>query len=162
MKEVTLYTDGGCLGNPGPGGYCAILGHDGHEKEIYGGFARTTNNRMELLACIEVLEALKYPCRVRLYSDSRYVVDGIQKGWAAKWRKNGWRRNKTEPAENVDLWSQLLDLCDRHDIEWHWVKGHAGIDGNERCDRVAKAAAEMPDLPRDVNYETGNTRTPPE
>lgn len=160
MKQVTLYTDGGCLGNPGPGGYCAILSYNGKEKEIYGGFACTTNNRMELLACIEGLKALKYPCKVRLHSDSRYVVDGIAKGWAAKWRKNGWRRNKTDPAENVDLWQQLLDLCETHHIEWNWVKGHAGIEGNERCDRIAKAAAEMPDLPRDINYEAGKTRAP--
>lgn len=155
MKTVTIYTDGGSLGNPGPGGYGVVLIAGDHRKELSGGFRLTTNNRMELLACIKGLEALKYPCKVRLYSDSKYIVDGITKGWAAKWRKNGWMRNKKEAAVNPDLWACLLDLCQKHSVCFHWVKGHAGIEENERCDQLAKAAARRPDLEPDPGYPNG-------
>jgi ribonuclease HI len=152
-KQVIIYTDGGSLNNPGPGGYGAVLMYKGHRKEISGGFRRTTNNRMELTACIAGLEKLKYRCSVSLYSDSSYVVNGISKGWARRWRERGWMRNKTDPAENADLWEQLLDLCDRHDVEFIWVKGHAGNPENERCDQLAKAAASQSGLPPDTVYE---------
>ena len=137
MKTVTLYTDGACSGNPGPGGWGAILSYNGVEKELSGGDANTTNNRMELLAVISGLEALKEPCRVELYSDSKYVIDGLSKGWAASWRKNGWRKADKKPALNVDLWEQLLPLLERHQVEFVWVKGHQGHPENERCDRMA-------------------------
>ncbi len=155
MKAVTIYTDGGALGNPGPGGYGVVLIAGKHRKELSGGFRLTTNNRMELLACIKGLEALKYPCEVSLYSDSKYVVNGITKGWAARWRKNGWMRNKKEAAVNPDLWARLLDLCQKHTVRFHWVKGHAGTAENERCDQLAKAAAQGPKLPPDPGYPNG-------
>jgi ribonuclease HI len=143
MKKVTIYTDGGCLGNPGPGGYGVVLLYGPHRKELSGGFKRTTNNRMELLACIKGLEALKEPCRVDLYSDSKYVVDGINKGWARRWRANNWLRNRKarSRAINTDLWQRLLDLLEKHEVKMHWVKGHAGIQENEVCDQLANLAA---------------------
>ena len=149
---VTIHTDGSCLGNPGPGGYGVILETLGNRKELSGGYARTTNNRMELLAAITGLEALNQPCRVVLYSDSRYVIDGMDKGWAARWRKNGWMRNKREPAVNPDLWQRLLDLCDEHTVEFRWVRGHSGNADNERCDRLAREAAASSDLAPDPGY----------
>lgn len=139
---VQIYTDGACSGNPGPGGYGTILRYGNREKELSEGFESTTNNRMELLAAIRGLEALKKPCRVTLYSDSQYLVNGIQKGWAKKWRANGWKRNAKEPALNADLWARLLELIELHDIELIWVKGHAGHPENERCDKLAVAAYE--------------------
>jgi len=156
-QAVTLYTDGGCLGNPGPGGYGVVLEYRGHRKELSEGFARTTNNRMELLACIAGLEALKRPCAVTLHSDSRYVVDGISKGWARKWRERGWRKADKSPAENADLWERLLGLCETHRVTFFWVKAHAGIRENERCDSLAKAAAQGRNLKSDTRYETGDT-----
>jgi len=143
MKKVIIYTDGGCLGNPGPGGYGVVLLYGPHRKELSGGFKRTTNNRMELLACIKGLEALKEPCRVDLYSDSKYVVDGINKGWAQRWRANNWLRNRKarSRAINTDLWQRLLDLLEKHEVKMHWVKGHAGIQENEVCDQLANQAA---------------------
>ena len=139
MKTVTLYTDGACSGNPGPGGWGAILSYNGVEKELSGGDANTTNNRMELLAVISGLEALKETCRVELYSDSKYVIDGLSKGWAASWRKNGWRKADKKPALNPDLWERLLNLVEKHQLAYHWVKGHADNPYNNRCDQLAVA-----------------------
>ena len=150
MKHITLYTDGACSGNPGPGGWGAILSYNGREKELSAGFADTTNNRMELMAVLEGLTSLKEQCRVTVVSDSKYVVDAMRNGWAAKWRANGWKRNRREAALNPDLWQRLLDLCVRHEVTFTWVNGHAGHPQNERCDRLAVDAATMPGLPRDV------------
>ncbi len=143
MKTVTLYTDGACSGNPGPGGWGAILSYNGVEKELSGGERETTNNRMELLAVISGLEALKEPCRVELYSDSKYVIDGLSKGWAASWRKNGWRKADKKPALNPDLWEKLLNLTEKHQLSYHWVKGHADNPYNNRCDQLAVAASKL-------------------
>ena len=137
MKTVTLYTDGACSGNPGPGGWGVILEFMGHEKELSGGEANTTNNRMELTAVIRGLEALKEPCRVELYSDSKYVIDGLQKGWAASWKKRGWIKSDKKPALNPDLWNRLLELTSMHQMCYHWVKGHADNPKNNRCDEMA-------------------------
>jgi ribonuclease HI len=156
--KTALYTDGGCSCNPGPGGYGAVILKGKTRKEVSGGFRLTTNNRMELMACIEGFKALKSRTTLTLYSDSRYVVNGISKGWAEKWRGNGWMRTRTEAAENYDLWEQLLDLCGRHTVEFVWVKGHAGNRENERCDQLATGAAAKKDLPRDRAYENGKTR----
>ena len=139
MKTVTSYTDGACSGNPGPGGWGAILSYNGVEKELSGGDANTTNNRMELLAVISGLEALKETCRVELYSDSKYVIDGLSKGWAVSWRKNGWRKADKKPALNPDLWERLLNLVEKHQLAYHWVKGHADNPYNNRCDQLAVA-----------------------
>ncbi len=141
MKHVDLFTDGACSGNPGPGGWGAILRYNGVEKELSGGEANTTNNRMELSAVIFGLKALKEPCAVTLYSDSQYVCNALKLGWAKKWRANGWMRNKKDPALNPELWGELLDLVEKHQVEIIWVKGHAGHPENERCDRLAVAAA---------------------
>ena len=142
MKTVILYTDGACSGNPGPGGWGAILEYQGHEKELSGGEENTTNNRMELTAVIKGLAALKEPCHVRITSDSRYVVDGIQKGWAASWKRNGWRKADKKPALNADLWDNLLTLLAIHEVEFCWVHGHQGHPENERCDKLATTAIE--------------------
>ena len=141
MKKVEIFTDGACSGNPGPGGWGTILRYNGVEKELSGGEANTTNNRMELSAVINGLKARKEPCEVTLYSDSQYVCNALKLGWAKKWRSQGWMRNKKDPALNPELWSELLDLCDRHQVEIVWVKGHAGHPENERCDRLAVEAA---------------------
>lgn len=137
MKYVELFTDGACSGNPGPGGWGAVLRYEGHEKELCGGEKNTTNNRMELTAAIMGLSALKEPCKVRLVTDSKYVADGITKGWAESWRKNNWRKTDKKPALNPDLWEKLLNLIKTHDVTIEWVKGHAGHPENERCDRLA-------------------------
>ena len=137
MKTVTLYTDGACSGNPGPGGWGAILEYGGVEKELSGGAPETTNNRMELTAVIEGLQALKEPCIVELYSDSKYVIDGLSKGWAENWQKNGWRKADKKPALNPDLWELLLSLTRLHTLHYHWVKGHADNPKNNRCDQLA-------------------------
>lgn len=137
MKHVTIYTDGACSGNPGPGGWGAILEYNGIEKELSGGERDTTNNRMELTGVIEALSALREPCRVSLFTDSRYVVDGIEKGWAKKWRENGWMRNKKEKALNPELWEKLLELIEKHEVTFNWVKGHASNEKNNRCDQLA-------------------------
>ena len=139
MKTVTLYTDGACSGNPGPGGWGAILEFQGIEKELSGGEDNTTNNRMELTAVIEGLSALKESCIVELYSDSKYVIDGLSKGWAVSWRKNGWKKADKKPALNPDLWAKLLDLVAEHQVRYHWVKGHAENPKNNRCDEMAVA-----------------------
>ena len=141
MKQVEIFTDGACSGNPGPGGYGVILRYGAAEKELSGGEAVTTNNRMELMAAITGLRALREPCQVTLYSDSQYVINGITKGWAAKWRANGWMRNRTEKAVNPELWDELLTLCARHEVTMVWVRGHAGHPENEHCDQLAVAAA---------------------
>lgn len=137
MKTVYIFTDGACSGNPGPGGWGAVLRYNTAEKQLSGGEKDTTNNRMELTACIEALKMLKEPCRVELTTDSQYVVNGITKGWAESWRRNGWKKSDKKPALNSDLWAQLLDLCERHDVTFNWIKGHAGHEENERCDRLA-------------------------
>ena len=136
-KQVEIFTDGACSGNPGPGGYGVILRYKGVSKELSGGEERTTNNRMELTAVITGLSALKVPCAVTLYSDSKYIIDAIQKGWAKKWRATGWMRNAKDPALNPDLWEKLLDLLEKHEVTFVWVKGHAGHPENERCDQLA-------------------------
>ena len=151
-KRVTIYTDGACIGNPGPGGYGALLLHDGHRQELSGGFRRTTNNRMELMAAIVALEALQEPCDVTLYSDSQYVVKGMTLGWAKRWEAQGWRRSAQEMASNPDLWARLLRLCEKHRVQFQWVRGHAGNVENERVDRLAMQAALRPDLPADQGY----------
>ncbi len=137
MKHVDIYTDGACSGNPGPGGYGAILVYGGREKELSGGEKMTTNNRMELTAVIVALEALKEPCKVTLTTDSKYVSDGISQGWARSWRAKGWKKADGKPALNPELWGRLLDLLDTHKVDFVWVKGHAGHPYNERCDTLA-------------------------
>ena len=139
MKEVTIYTDGACSGNPGPGGWAAILQYGAHEKEISGGDPMTTNNRMELMGVISALERLREPCRVQVYSDSKYVIDAITKGWAVRWKARGWMRTAKEPAKNPELWERLLGLLGKHDVTFHWVKGHAENPYNNRCDELAVA-----------------------
>ena len=139
MKTVTLYTDGACSGNPGPGGWGAILEYNGRSKELCGGEDNTTNNRMELTAVIKGLQALKEPCIVELYSDSKYVIDALTKGWAVSWRAKGWRKADKKPALNPDLWARLLELCEIHKVNCHWVKGHADNPKNNRCDELAVA-----------------------
>ena len=134
---VEIFTDGACSGNPGPGGYGAILRCGGREKELSGGEAHTTNNRMELTAVVEALSALKYPCDVILTTDSKYVCDSISKGWARSWKKNGWVKSDKKPALNSDLWEKCLALLDVHNVTLKWVKGHAGHPENERCDQLA-------------------------
>ncbi len=150
--QVTIYTDGACLGNPGPGGYGAVLLYDSQRKELSGGFKLTTNNRMEITAALEALNALGEPCRVTLYSDSQYLVNAMSKGWAQRWQANGWKRNKREDAVNPDLWERMLELCRRHAVEFRWVRGHSGAKENERCDRLAVAAARVSGLPDDPGY----------
>lgn len=139
MKTVTIYTDGACSGNPGPGGWGAILQYGKYKKELSGGEERTTNNRMELTAVIAALECLKEPCAVELWSDSQYVVNGLEKGWAKSWRARGWRKADKTPALNPDLWARLLELCEEHEVRLHWVKGHADNEFNNRCDEMAVA-----------------------
>lgn len=141
-KKIELFTDGACLGNPGPGGYGAILRYQDTERELSGGERATTNNRMELSAAIAGLSALKEPCRVTLVSDSKYLIDGMTKGWAASWKARGWKKADRKPALNPDLWDKLLTLDAMHDITYVWVKGHNEHPENERCDRLAVAAAE--------------------
>ena len=139
MKQVSIYTDGACSGNPGPGGWAAILVYNGREKIISGGESLTTNNRMELLGVISALQALKEACEVDLWSDSRYVIDALEKGWAESWKKRGWIKGDKNPAKNPDLWEQLLQLTAQHQMHYHWVKGHAENPYNNRCDALAVA-----------------------
>ena len=143
MKQVEIFTDGACSGNPGPGGWGAVLRYNGREKELSGGEADTTNNRMELTAVIEGLKALKEPCAVLLCSDSKYVIDGLEKGWAQNWKKNGWRKSDKSPALNADLWDELLTLTAIHTLTYHWIRGHQGHPENERCDALASGYAEQ-------------------
>lgn len=150
---VDIYTDGACKGNPGPGGYGVVLIFGGREKELFGGFRKTTNNRMELMACIVGLESLKRPCSVTLTSDSRYVVDAVEKGWAKKWRSRDWMLSPSKAAKNPDLWIRLLEQCERHSVKFKWVKGHNEHPENERCDELAVAASGKKELPVDEGFE---------
>ena len=142
MKQVTIYTDGACSGNPGPGGWGAVLKYGAHEKELSGGAAETTNNRMELTAVIEALKLLKEPCAVELYSDSKYVIDTLEKRWVYGWKEKGWIKSDRKPALNVDLWEILLPLIAKHEVRCHWVKGHAENEYNNRCDAMAVAESQ--------------------
>jgi ribonuclease HI len=151
-----MYTDGACSGNPGPGGYAAILIAGQHRKELSAGYRTTTNNRMELLGAITGLEALTKPCTVRLHTDSAYIVNAVNKGWARKWQAQGWMRNKKDRAENPDLWERLLSLCDKHSVEFIWVRGHNGDVENERADALAVAASQGASLLTDKEYEARN------
>lgn len=155
---IEIYTDGGCLINPGPGGYGVVILEGDRRKELSGGYRLTTNNRMELTACIEGLRAVPQSLPVRIYSDSRYIVNAINRGWARAWRANGWMRSHGAPVENYDLWEQLLSLCDGRSVEFVWIKGHAGTPENERCDQLATAATARKNLPPDRAYESGKTR----
>lgn len=152
LKHVVIYTDGACIGNPGRGGYGVVLLHDKHRKEFSRGFRLTTNNRMEMLACIVGLQALNGPCAVTLYSDSQYVINSMTKGWALRWKKNKWKRND-ENVPNADLWEKMLELCDKHKVRFNWVRGHSGNKENERCDQLAGKAANSFDMAVDSVYE---------
>lgn len=154
VDEVVIYTDGGALGNPGPGGYGAVVLQGGRRHEFSGGYRLTTNNRMELLACIVALGSLQAKnLPIRLHSDSSYVVNGISKGWARGWRRRGWRKSDGQPALNADLWARLLELAEDLPVTFHWVRGHSGVPLNEHCDRLAVAAARGPALAVDHEYE---------
>ena len=155
MQKVTIHTDGSCLGNPGPGGWAAILKLDDEDyrKEFSGGYALTTNNRMEMLAVVEALLLLKNPCLVDLYTDSRYVCDSVSKGWLWGWVKKNWIKSDKKPVLNVDMWQRMLPLLKQHKVTFHWLKGHAGHPENERCDILARAQACRRDLPQDTGYK---------
>lgn len=155
MKRVVAWTDGACSGNPGPGGYGVVLTWNGHRKELSRGFRKTTNNRMEILAVIAALESLAEPCEITIHSDSQYVVNAIEQGWARKWRANRWMRNKKEAALNPDLWERLLALLPRHQVKLDWVRGHAGNQENERADELAVSAIRGGGLAVDEGYERG-------
>lgn len=150
--KTVVYTDGACIGNPGPGGYGIVLLRANSRLELSGGYRLTTNNRMELTACIVALENLKTPGKVMLFSDSQYVVNGINQNWAKNWQARGWCKNNGNKAENSDLWAKLLDLCEQHSVEFIWVRGHAGTKENERCDQLSIQAANERDLPKDIGY----------
>ena len=152
LKQISLFTDGSCLGNPGPGGYGAILVYKQHQKELSQGYRLTTNNRMELMAAIAGLQSLQEPCMVRLTTDSQYVKQGITQ-WIQNWKRRGWLTASKEPVKNVDLWKLLDTEVQRHQVDWHWVKGHSGHDENERCDIVARDAAMSHDLLEDTGYQ---------
>jgi ribonuclease HI len=153
VPEVNIYTDGGCEPNPGRGGWGVVLVHAKKRTELSNGFRMTTNNRMELYAVIKGLELLKQSCKVTVYSDSQYVVDGIMKGWAVRWRKKDWWHNSKERVKNADLWQKLLSLCERHQVEFRWIRGHAGNRENECCDKLSMVALRQPNLPVDDGYE---------
>lgn len=152
LKQISLFTDGSCLGNPGPGGYGAILIYKQHQKELSQGYRLTTNNRMELMAAIAGLQSLQEPCMVRLTTDSQYVKQGITQ-WIQNWKRRGWLTASKEPVKNVDLWKLLDTEVQRHQVDWHWVKGHSGHDENERCDILARDAAMSHDLQEDTGYQ---------
>lgn len=152
MKTVELYTDGSCLGNPGPGGFGSVLRHGEHEKELSEGYKLTTNNRMELLAAIAGLQALTSPCKVILTTDSQYVKNGITQ-WITNWKRKGWKTADKKPVKNVDLWKRLDEQCQKHQVEWRWVKGHSGHAENERCDELARLAASQTELKVDTGYQ---------
>lgn len=160
LPSVIIYTDGACIGNPGPGGYGVVLKFGSHIKELSGGFRLTTNNRMEIMAAIVALQALNTRCAVTLYSDSQLLVESIEQGWAEKWRKKGWKKGR-KWVRNADLWVQLLELCEEHEIEIVWVRGHTGVVENERADRLSLAAAQGKDLAIDEAYESGETEIKP-
>lgn len=155
MKKVLIYTDGSSRGNPGPGGYGALLLYGQHQKERSGGFKKTTNNRMELMAVITALEALQQPCEVQVFSDSKYVIDALVKGWIHGWRQRGWVKADKKPVKNTDLWKRLYEASQAHKVEWKWVKGHAGNKYNERCDYLATFAAQGKNLPEDIGFKIG-------
>ena len=155
MKKVVIHTDGACHGNPGPGGWAAILEYGPHRRELCGGFAETTNNRMELFAAIAALEALKEPCEVALHSDSSYLVNAVSRRWLERWNRCGWRKADKQPVLNADLWKRLLRQLERHRVNPVWVKGHADHAGNVRCDDLAGEAARRTDLPRDSGFSPG-------
>ena len=159
-NPLTIYTDGACLGNPGPGGYAAVILDGQNRHEISGGFRLTTNNRMELLAAIKALQSLKKPGRVELYSDSQYLVRNYNEGSVKRWKAKGWMRDRKNPAKNKDLWKEILRLTEVHDITFHWVEGHAGDKENERCDFLSAAAARRKGNPPDVVFEDGENDTP--
>ena len=150
---VVIYTDGACSGNPGPGGYGVILSYNGQQTEFSQGFRWTTNNRMEILAAIVGLEAIDTPAHVQIYSDSKYLVDAMEKGWVRRWKANDWMRNKKDLASNIDLWKRMLQLCHHHQVEFFWVKGHAGHEWNERCDQLAREALAASQLLIDDGYQ---------
>ena len=152
QRTVTIFTDGACLGNPGPGGYGAVLAFGDGKRELSGGFRLTTNNRMELLAVIEALSSLDAPCQVSLTTDSRYVHDAIEKRWLASWQKKGWVNAEKKPVKNQDLWRRLIPLLATHKVKFSWVRGHTGNPDNERCDVLAKSAANRSGLPADTGY----------
>jgi len=152
VTGIIIHTDGACSGNPGPGGWAAVLTSGKHRREISGGFRRTTNNRMELMAVIEALKRIKRPSKVTVYSDSQYVVNAMSKGWAERWRANGWKRTPKEKALNPDLWAELLDQAARHETEFRWVRGHDGDEENELCDRLSVQASKGEDLLEDEGY----------
>jgi ribonuclease HI len=160
LDEVVIYTDGGCEPNPGPGGYGVVLLWGEHRKELSGGYRKTTNNRMEMMAAITGLEALRGKRAVTVFTDSRYLADAVTKGWAARWRRRGWMRTATEPALNPDLWARLLVLCEQHKVKFRWVRGHAGNRENERCDELAGVALKQSDLPPDDGYENSKGKRP--
>jgi len=157
MKKIEIYTDGACSGNPGPGGYGAVLIYGEHRKELSNGFARTTNNRMEIYAAVAGLEALKEPCEVILYSDSAYLVNANRKNWISRWQRNGWRKVDRKPVLNADLWKRLTAALNDHKTEFVWVKGHAANPHNNRCDELARTAATKKNLPEDSGYEPEET-----
>jgi len=153
--QTIIYTDGAAIGNPGPGGYGAVILQEGKRRELSGGYQLTTNNRMELMAAIKALKALASPQDATLYSDSRYMVDSINKGWVKKWQANRWKKADKKKAENIDLWKQLLEELEKHNVTFVWVAGHAGTPENERCDRLAVRAASKKNLPEDEGYRNG-------
>ncbi len=159
-KHIDVYTDGACIKNPGPGGFGVVLQYGPHRRELSGGYRMTTNNRMELLAAVTGLQALKEVCHVRLFSDSQYLVNMMHGDWPRRWEANGWKRAKKGVVLNPDLWAALLRLCEKHQVDFVWVKGHAGNSGNERCDKLAMQAALRPELPADEGYEVALNQPP--
>lgn len=153
LKKVTIYTDGACIGNPGPGGYGVVLRYKGNRKELSSGFRRTTNNRMEIMAAIVGLSALKTRCAVTMITDSQLLINTMTKGWVQRWKRNGWKKRNKQKVLNRDLWARLLQLCDYHKVRFLWTQGHAGEPENERCDKLAREAAKQKGLPSDQGYE---------
>ena len=153
LKHVTIYTDGGCRPNPGQGGYGVVLLYGKYRKELSGGFRRTTNNRMEIMAAIKGLQALTEPCRVTVWTDSQYLAKAIENGWVRRWKQKGWMRTKTARARNVDLWQELLALLEQHNVQFRWVRGHADDKHNNRCDELASRGRRQRDLEEDQGYE---------
>lgn len=159
MKKVIIHTDGSCLGNPGPGGWAAVLclANTPHRRELSGGFCNTTNNRMEITAVVEGLSALKEACDVQLYTDSQYVSNAVSRGWVYGWQRKGWRRGE-KPVPNADLWQKVIELLGRHRVNFNWLRGHDGNPENERCDELAKSIARQDNLPPDPGYQQGSHR----
>ena len=155
MKEVTIYTDGSSRGNPGPGGYGTLLIYQGQQKELSGGFAKTTNNRMEIMAALVGIQSLREPCKVTVISDSKYLVDAMDKRWIYGWQKKGWSRGPNKPLKNADLWKLMSEAVKGHQMKWQWVKGHDGQAENERCDVLATTAADRPNKPKDTGFTEG-------